>query len=65
MRYISTMFLVLASATTLLALPHPQVVNENAANDRANDGANAVENELKIQEALALSEAGCGMAPRD
>jgi hypothetical protein len=81
MRSFSTLLVVLASCGALvLAAPMPQVLNPDAANERANDGAKvcglwtgyrpcrgtdptrqAIENEFKIQEAVALSQAGCGM----
>jgi len=80
MRSFTTFLVILASCGSLvLAAPMPQVLNENAANDRANDGKNvgrcpqdkvpghpanrarqAIENEFKIQEAVALAAAGCG-----
>ncbi|KAH8895936.1 hypothetical protein GQ53DRAFT_761675 [Thozetella sp. PMI_491] len=59
MRYISTLLVLLATSTSLMmAMPTPQVVNEDA-NERADDGSKAVENELKIQESIALQQAGC------
>jgi len=59
MRTVSTFFLLFAAATTVFAIPTPQKVNKDA-NERANDGAKAVENEIKIQESIALTKAGCG-----